>query len=305
MAEPQVQLKKFDYTGILGWSVSRFDRFSACKRQYYYDYYAKFDSEFTPNKINALKKMTSVPLETGNIVHDVIKTLLERLLESEQPIIEERFIEYARKKTNEYVSSKQFSEMYYGETQKIDMARVSAQVELILKNLITSQRYSWILGKALGNKKGWIIEPPGYGETRIKGLKAYCKVDFLFPVEGKIYILDWKTGKPDQVKHRKQLLGYSTWAAYHFDTKPEDIEPIVVYLQPVYSEMSEKMTASDITGFVGTVDSETKQMYSYLKNIEQNVPKDKSEFAMTENLKICKYCNYRELCSRAKEKFEF
>ena len=81
-----------------------------------------------------------------------------------------------------------------------------------------------------------MIEPPGYGQTEINGLKAYCKVDFLFPVEDMIYIMDWKTGKADTDKHTKQMIGYSAWASYHFEHAPEKIQPIIAYLKPDYSE---------------------------------------------------------------------
>jgi hypothetical protein len=35
-------VKQFPYTPILGWSMSRFNLFSICKRKYYYHYYNKF-----------------------------------------------------------------------------------------------------------------------------------------------------------------------------------------------------------------------------------------------------------------------
>lgn len=34
-------LKKYTYSDILGWSVSRYDKFNTSKRMFYYDYYAK------------------------------------------------------------------------------------------------------------------------------------------------------------------------------------------------------------------------------------------------------------------------
>ena len=52
-------LKKFDFTPILGWSVSRYDTFKTCRRRYYYTYYAKFDPEFSADRINRLKQMTN------------------------------------------------------------------------------------------------------------------------------------------------------------------------------------------------------------------------------------------------------
>ena len=53
-----LQIKKFPFTSILGWSVSRYDIFNNCKRQYYYFYYGKFDKEFPVSKINELKTLT-------------------------------------------------------------------------------------------------------------------------------------------------------------------------------------------------------------------------------------------------------
>jgi len=75
-----VKIEKFDFTPILGWSITRYDMFTTCKRRYYYQYYAKYDPEIKRAKIDALKKLTSIPLEIGNIVHDTISAVLKRLL---------------------------------------------------------------------------------------------------------------------------------------------------------------------------------------------------------------------------------
>lgn len=290
------QIKTFEYTDILGWSVSRYDKYQLCKRQYYYDYYAKYDREFPRAKITALKQMTSFALETGNIVHDIIKVLLERLLKSEQPVNEVRFLDYAARKTEEYVTAKKFAEVYYGEIEKVRHEDVFENVKISLNNFLQSTRFLWITQKAVDNKTSWVIEPPGFGETRINGMKAYCKVDFLFPVENNIFILDWKTGKQDEKKHKKQLIGYSTWASYHFDSRPENIFPLIAYLQPQYSEMKIVLNEYDIQEFIGCVESETKEMYSYCASVEKNIPKDKQEFVKTQKSFACKFCNYRELC---------
>lgn len=290
------RIKRFGYSDILGWSVSRYEKFLLCKRQYFYDYYAKYDTQYPRAIINTLKAMTSMPLEIGNIVHDTIKTLLERLLKSEGPIDADKFIEYGRRKTDEYCKSKMFTEVYYKEIDKVNVDEIYDAVRINLSNFITSKRFLWITNKAINNKYGWVIEPPGFGETRINNLKAYCKVDFLFPVDDKLYILDWKTGKQNENKHKKQLVGYTTWASYHFEKSPEMIVPIVVYLQPEYSEMSLQFNELDLQEFTGLVESETQDMYSYCKNTELNIPKEKEEFSKTNNATICRFCNYKELC---------
>lgn len=252
-------LIKFTYTPILGWSVSRFEKFNLCKRAYYYEYYSKYEPLELRKKVETLKKLTSIPLEQGNIVHDVIKVLLERLLKTEKAIDETRFFEFVKRKTSEYVNKKVFMEVYYNYLNKIEEEQIFYEVSQCLKNFLSSERYLWILSKAICNKNKWLIEPPGYGETRIGNLKAYCKVDFLFPVDDEIYIIDWKTGKRDEQKHRKQMLGYSLWTNFHFNKEPHKIFPIVAYISEGYNEVSFAINEFDLEEFQKVVEEETEQ----------------------------------------------
>jgi hypothetical protein len=290
------ELKRFDFTPILGWSVSRYDLFLTCKRKYYYNYYAKHDSSIPRQKIDQLKSMTSIPLEVGNVVHDVNKVLLERLKKTEKEIDQPRFFDYAKRKTEEYCNSKQFSEAYYGEISGINLSDIIDKVQACLGNFLNSDRFDWLFKVALKTKGTWIIEPPGFGETRIDGMKAYCKVDFLFPVEDALYIIDWKTGKADSKKHRKQLIGYSTWTAFQFAKNPEKIVPIVAYLFPDYNELQVDVNEFDIQEFSDRVRTETDEMYKFCSVVEENIPVDKEKFAKTPNTKLCNWCNFRELC---------
>lgn len=290
-----LNIRGFEYTPILGWSVSRYNTFSSCKRQYFYEYYAKYDKEYPRHKINKLKDLTSIPLEKGNIVHDVIGVFLVRLLKSEDNIDKSRFLEFAKRKTEEYCRTKNFMEFYYNEINAIDIAPVLNGVNEALNNLLTSSRYDWLIKEATLDKRNWIIDPPGYGEARLNGMKIYCKVDFLFPIKNYMYIIDWKTGKKDE-KHKKQLLGYVSWASYHFGKHPTEIIPIIAYLQPIYEELGMNFNEYDIEEFARQVRKETDEMQSLCINVEENIPKPKEEFVKTSNAVICKFCNYRELC---------
>ena len=293
-----MMLKKFEYTDILGWSVSRYDVFRLCRRKYYYTYYAKYDPVHTRKKIDFLKNMTSIALEIGNIVHDMNKAILERFRKSENPVDRKKFAGYVRNETDKYCRSKTFMEVYYKEIPEISIEEIYDKAMVSLSNFLNSPRFDWLLRKALVSKDRWVIEPPGYGETRIDGMKAYCKVDFLFPVEEKMYIMDWKTGKPDNDKHSRQLLGYASWAAYHFGTDPENIIPIIAYLSPEYREIQIPITEADIRDFSESVKSQTQEMYEFCINISENIPKSKELFTMTEHKIFCDYCNFRELCGK-------
>ena len=254
------KIKNFPFTSILGWSVSRYDVFKNCKRQYFYSYYPKFDKEIPFTKIQKLKSLTSVALETGNIVHDSIRDLLVRLQKTAKPISRPRFLQYVNKMAEDYCNSKTFCEVYYKQKESVTAQDLIPQI------------------------------------NKINNYKAYCKVDYLIPVKDNIYILDWKTGKPDIQKHSRQLIGYSLWASYHFNTNAKNITSTVVYLSPTYNEYTVILTDEMLSQFQQQVEDETKQMYEFLTDIENNIPKEKECFEKTDNEFFCKYCNFRELC---------
>ncbi|MFW6269523.1 MAG: PD-(D/E)XK nuclease family protein [Bacillota bacterium] len=289
----------FEYTPILGWSVSRYNMFQTCKRQYYYNYYGKYDKEYSYKKINRLSNLTSVPLVKGNIVHEIMKTLLQRLIKTEKKIDKDRFFEYAKKKTYKYCKKFAFAEVYYGEKKYINPEDILNDVNLCLQNFIKSKRFKWLLNQAVEYKNKWIVEPENYGETRIDDIKAYTRFDFLSPFNDQVIIIDWKTGKPDENKDRKQLLGYTTWSCFHLNQDPDDIRAILAYLKPKYSEVEISMDNYDFQSFYKQVKKETYEMRDYCKNAEKNIPKNKNVFNQTTNRYICSFCNFRELCGFA------
>jgi hypothetical protein len=186
--------------------------------------------------------------------------------------------------------------MVYCEVAEISLADLAPRIHTCLDNLLTSPRYGWLVEEAIATAEEWIVDPPGYGETRLQAMKVYCKVDFLFPLGEELHIIDWKTGKMDPSKHRKQLLGYATWAAYHFEADPDRIQPTIAYLQPTYEEVHEDFGAIDLENFAVQVRAETEEMYEYCRDVEQNIPLDKSAFSMVDDDRVCGYCAYRGVC---------
>jgi hypothetical protein len=290
------EIKQFPYTPILGWSNSRYELFSICKRKYFYHYYNKYDPDLPRREILRYRELSTIPLEIGSIVHEVIEALLQRLKQSTEAIDTTKFQDYAQRVARSCIHSRQFEELVYGQLEQITAEDLGPQIQTCLTNLLESARFAWLLELAVEHAEGWIIDPPGYGETRLDELKAYFKVDFLFPLEDGYHIIDWKTGKADQERHRKQLMGYSTWACYHFDVDPERVWPRLAYLQPDYLEVEETFDADDLAHFAVQVRAETEEMYDYCRDIQANIPLDISEFPLVENPRICEFCNFRGIC---------
>ncbi len=296
-------LKRFPFTPILGWSVSRFDTFSYCKRKYYYTYYGKFDREFPLQKINQLKSLTSEALTIGSLAHDVIEAILKRLQKSTEVIDESRMKNFVKQQVQKYMLDHTFTEIYYKEKESIDENYIAESVFNAVMIFVKSERFEWVKNLPESSKQQWIIEPDGFGETRIQTdrgeLKAYCKVDFMLPNGRDIYILDWKTGKQDDLKHRKQLIGYSLFASFHFENKFDRIIPILAYLKDGYSEVLPEISEADIENFKDDMYGDTKDMHRMNLDIENNTPLSKDEFTQTESESKCKYCEFKELCGRA------
>lgn len=288
--------EKYPFTPILGWSISRYELFNKCKRQYYYTYYGKYCKDVPLHKINQLKEMTSVPLEIGNVIHDVLEAFLRRLQKSDERIDEKRFFEYAEKNARQYFAEKQFIELYYGYERALSMEYVIDKINSCLNNFINSSCFNWIFMAALHDRENWIIEPEGYGETRLNGFKVYCKMDFLLPVDGCIHILDWKTGKRDEVKHGLQLTGYAAAAAALFKAEWKNILPRIIYLYPEFDEFSISVGNSEQEKFYRLIEEQTHEMYALCSDVERNTPLDLSSFPLQPSPTLCKQCKFRELC---------
>ena len=188
-------IKRFPFTAILGWSATRYETFSICKRKYYYQYYSKYDRQVEVRLIQQLKGLSSIPLAIGSAAHTVIEALLNRLVTTKKVIDREQFFDFAHRGTKHRAETEAFHEVYYGEREAVAVEDLYPKVQVCLENLLDSDRYRWLVGEAAQTSDQWVIEPPGYGESRLEGLKAYFKVDFLFPVGDHFHILDWKTGK--------------------------------------------------------------------------------------------------------------
>jgi hypothetical protein len=240
-----------------------------------------------------------MPLEIGYIVHHTISTILNRLIKSNSDIDQQLFRNFVERKTARSCGSRPFFEVYYAEKEEVTADDILPVINECLLSFLESERFEWLKANQTTENCEWLIEPSRYGEVRIDGLKAYCRVDYLFSTDGRILILDWKTGKKDLERHTKQLTGYCAWAVNHFDIVPPNIEAIIAYLRPSYEEIELTPVDSDLANFAAMVRSETEEMYAFCRDIEQNEPIEKESFLMTDHLGICKYCNFKELCGRS------
>ena len=294
---PTITFPEHPYTPQLGWSSTRSETFRTCRRRYFFQYYARYDEELPLARIQRLKSLSSIPMTVGEAVHDVLAALLRRLLRSSAPIDAERFARHVRQTIEASLADTQLMEVHYGQRTVPEAEELLEPALSCLEQLLSSERYSWLV-RVLQDDPPHLIEPPGFGEARLQGMKIYAKVDCLFETGGELVILDWKTGLQDPAKHLRQLLGYAAWAQDHLGHPAERIRCLAIYLQHEYAEIEKRPTSVDLQGLAAEVAAEIQQMQSLCLDAERNIPLSKENFPLTDNVGYCRNCQFRELCDR-------
>jgi hypothetical protein len=193
---------------VLGWSSTRAGIFRSCLRCYFYQYYAKYDREIPIGRILHLKNLSTIPMTIGTGVHEILATLLTRLQKTDRELDRARFDQHIEASIQKLLRATKLQEVYYKERPAPSVEELLDPVRQCLGNFLASERFGWVREHIHGNAN-CLIEPPGYGESRLRGMKIYAKVDFLFQLNGETVILDWKTGRPDPAKHHRQMLAPS------------------------------------------------------------------------------------------------
>lgn len=287
---------KYPFTRILGWSHSRYQKFSECKRQYFYSYYSNFVDPSLKPTVAQLKSLTTIPMESGSIVHLLIKGVLERIQKYDNsPIDRNRFEVFSAQKVKESLTKLYFENYYL--KQAIDFEEMSVKVNKLMAGFFESPIFEWINQEAYASKNLWSIDPEGYGETRIHDLKAYCIVDFLVPTNGKTYIIDWKTGSSKD-HYIDQVKGYAVYAHQNLGIPISEIGCQLAYFTPSFEVQKYRFTEKEIGEFGDLVKEQTYEMYEYCQDREMNIPKPIEHFPMIEACSSCLRCNFKELCDR-------
>lgn len=294
---PEISFPDHRYSAQLGWSATRSQTFRSCRRRYFFQYYARHDREHPQARIQRLRNLSSIPMTVGEAVHEVVATLLRRLLRSTAPIDRERFSRHVRQTLEALLAGTELMEVHYRQRQAPQAEELLEPAMACLEQLLASERYDWLV-QVLRADPRYLIEPPGYGEARLQGMKIYAKVDCLIEVDGEMVILDWKTGRQDHARHRRQLLGYAAWAEDHLGQPAERIRCLAVYLQNGYEEIEQRPAAADLRQLALEVASEIEQMQSLCRSVEANIPQAREAFPLTENPADCQHCPFRELCGR-------
>jgi CRISPR/Cas system-associated exonuclease Cas4 (RecB family) len=294
-----MEQKKYPFSWEPGWSYSRMNTLRICLRLYWYEYYAKRFAPPGENKlILELKNLSKIPFELGNAVHGTIAEILEDLKVNDCILEEEIAKDMAVQKFEILVTSKPLIEKRLGVPfTSEEREKAHEQIRTSIGTFYDSEWLQMLQDSEPITRRNWLIDPPGFGEFRIDGKKAYAKPDLVFSHGGRNYLVEWKSGKPHRDQNLVQVQAYMFYAkdimglelgatvgAVHYLTHPEE-EPLVIE--------GKNLDSDEIKN---TIKSEIKLIESLCEDVSTNTPKSIGHFPKTDVAGYCRLCNYREIC---------
>lgn len=297
------------------WSASRIKTLRECARKYWYNYFCAWEgwlSSAQKEKREAylLKNLTSFPMYVGTIVHATIEDAINQFktngkwstLESSKEkiikLLRQGWLESKNKDWQKNAKKVNFFEMYYNKMP--DKNKLTSFKTKALKCI--EAFYKCDLFKTMNSlqPEQWISVEEFQKFVMMTGEEVTVKLDCAFKDKGKLYIVDFKTGKPND-NIIEQVVTYSMYALkMKWIDKLEDIIIVPAFLayfedDPIAAFPIIEINKSQIQQQINII----KREYPLLADAHNN--RDNRElFEMTENLNRCIYCNFKSICPGSK-----
>lgn len=284
------------------WSVSRHDSFSTCRRKYYYSYYASNDDP----EIKRLKKLSALPMWAGNVVHSTIENFLKTHDAIPSPEGQEAIIRAAvhgdmlaswKESEAKSITFRLFEHEYEVPIDADDKKLVVGIVMRSLRNFFRSDLLRDVM--AVGRAQWLTIED--LVSFDVGGVPVFLRMDLAYrDKDGRVVIVDWKTGRGEGRFSEVQLAGYALYAAQMGWVKSADeLQTELAYLAiPRYVRRAVDQKRLDHAhAFIA---KSASTMRALLLDPIANLGR-LEDFAMIERPSLCRRCNFRRLCYPPRE----
>jgi len=125
--------------------------------------------------------------------------------------------------------------------------------------------------------------------------KINVKLDFAYKDrDGRITIIDWKTGKSELAGSDVQLACYTLFAINHWNVDPEKVRTIEYNLRHNRG-ITNRLDIGEIEEIKGYMRKSIREMKELLVDPVQNIASPHN-FAKTTKKELCSSCNFRRVC---------
>lgn len=279
------------------WSVSRHDTFNTCRRRYFYSYYLAPDDP----EVRRLKRLSALPLWAGSVVHEIIEGILKTRdalpSETEQQAIvhaavHERLLGDWRDSEAASLRFRLFEHEYATPVDAEDKKIVVGTVMRSLRNFFRSP----VLQEALAVGRSQWLTVEDLVSFEVGGVAVFLRMDLAFrDRQGRVVIVDWKTGRGEGRFNEIQLAGYALYAARQgWVASAEEIQTELAYLAiPRYVRRS--VDGRKLDHARAFIEKSAGRMKTLLIDPLLNLGR-LEDFPMIDRPQVCRRCNFRRLC---------
>jgi hypothetical protein len=279
------------------WSASRHDAFSACRRRYYYSYYAAAEDE----EIHRLKKLSALPLWAGSVVHDTIEWFLRKHdalpPQDEQDALVRRVVHTGMLSDwrESEMGSLRFRLLEHEYDVPVEQEDKRIAVNTVMRSLRGFFR-SDTLREALAVGRDRWLALEDLVSFHVGDVEVFLRMDLAFrDADGRVVIVDWKTGRREGRFNEIQVAGYALYATERgWVSSPEEISTELNYLA-IPRATRRSVTQRGVDHARNFIRKSAGNMRALLVDPVENVAR-LEDFPMVDRPRVCRRCNFRKLC---------
>lgn len=294
----------------LSWSVSRSKEWERCARESWFARYASWGwwtEEPRGSRYEAMvhKNLTSLPAFAGDCVHRAIERWFgarrrgrvgsaRELYEDARGLFREGWRESQgggwKSRPNKSVH---LFEHHYG--VELPKDRTDAVRELLERCATYFAESPDLAPVREAHPDTWLaLETLDSFEH--DGVKIYAVPDFAYREGQRVFVWDWKTGRPRE-DDRMQLATYALYACTRWDVRPQDVSLRLAYLGTGEVHATE---ADDelVEGAARTIEARLEPIRAAHYDPDEEQP-NMELFPANPEARRCSMCRFRELCDAA------
>ena len=297
-----------DLSNEFSWSRSRDATFQDCRRKYYLHYYGAWggwaaDAAAVVRLLYVLKQLASRQMWGGRVVHDAIEMALHVYQQGRDVPVEPFVADVIERMRGEWRSSRAgryrdspktlalFEHEYAVDLKPEAWQALSRNVSTCLRNFFRLPLLAEVRKTA---PEHWSIEH--WSKVfDFEGTPVWSAPDFGFWNDaGRLTLVDWKTGASDADATAFQLGCYALYAREVLGVPAAQVVLLEVNLR--------EPTVTPLAWDDGRLEAIREQlrlsirsMRAYLAEPAANVARQE-DFERTEELRICRWCNFRRVC---------
>lgn len=307
-----------ELVNTFSWSISARDDFEECPRRRYWAKYAmwggwKKEAGQLARTAYRLGKMENRFSLQGNAVERAVFQALRQFQSGLTPDIEKVYEAVAKPFLNQSWSDSRkklwqlnpkqhccLHEHYYPAHHQTPEPEMTARMIAVIKIAL-----GYFIEKVLPRlaqikpENEVAVAHAGAGDPEsfdCEGIKVYAIPDYVYRLNDRLHIHDWKAGNP-RAAHKEQMLIYGLWAHTRLGCAPETIDMHLEYLARGATE-NMAFAADDPERARALVRESAGAMAEYLVagDMRRNEPLPKEDWELCAETDVCRRCNFYELC---------